>query len=148
MFFNTQKYVLSTLLASTLLFSGCATNDGPEVSSNSVEQMKVTETGTITSVRGVVLKDNGTGLVVGAVAGAALGSLFGGGDGKILTALAGGVAGGYAGHEVGKSNGQQLGVKLDNGSFVTIVVKHNNYLVGDRIDVTMSGNKVTHTRRV
>jgi outer membrane lipoprotein SlyB len=148
MFLNGSKIVLSSLLVSTLMFSGCATNDGPEVSSDSVEQMKVTEIGTITSVRGVVLKDNGTGLVVGAIAGAALGSLFGGGDGKIFTALAGGVVGGYAGHEIGKSNGQELKVKLDNGRLVTIVVKHNNYLVGDKIEVTIAGNKVTNTRRI
>ncbi len=137
-----------SLAVVTLLFTGCATNEGPEYDGNSYSQIKRYEIGTIISDRPVVIKDDGSGKFLGVIVGAVVGSTFGHGGGSVLMALGGGLAGGYAGNEIGKANGDELTVKLDDGQQVIIVVKGKDLKVGDRIKIIRDGNKVAQVDKI
>jgi outer membrane lipoprotein SlyB len=137
-----KKILLSSCITSLLVFSGCATNQGPEYDGNSYAQIKTIETGVVIKNKPVVISDNGTGKFLGAIIGAVVGSTFGSGNGSTLMALGGGVGGYYAGKEVGKANGNELTVELDDGRTVVVVVKGNKFKTGDRVEIIKDGNKV------
>ena len=135
-------------LVSILLFTGCATNSGPEYDGNSYSQIKKVDTGVVIKSRPVTIKDDGTGKFLGAVVGAVLGSTVGHNSGKTLAVLGGGLAGGYAGNEIGKSNALELTIELDSGETIVVVVKHNNIIAGDRVRVIKDGNKASQVDRI
>lgn len=131
------------------LFSGCATNKGPEYDANSYRQIKRYVVGTVIAERPVVVKDDGKGTFIGALVGTVLGSMTGGGRGSTLMALGGGLGGAYAGSEIGKANAEELTIELDNYEVVIIVVKGDNtYEVGDRIKIIKDGNRVASVERL
>jgi len=140
--------IISLGLASALMFSGCATNDGPEYDGRSYQQIKRYDIGTVVQERPVVISDDGSGSFMGALVGAVLGSTLGGGNGRILMALGGGVAGYYAGKEIGKANGDELTVELENGSTIIVVVKGKDIKVGDKIKIIKDGNKVAQVDKI
>lgn len=135
-----MKILLSISATALLLFSGCATNEGPEYDGHSYNQIKRYNIGTVQTSRPVVIKDDGTGKFIGAISGAVLGSLIGGGKGSVLASLGGGLGGYYAGSEVGKANGEELSVKLDNGESIVVVIKGDHYDVGDRVKIIKNSN--------
>jgi outer membrane lipoprotein SlyB len=137
-----MKRVLSASLAVLFFLSGCATNSGPEYSGSSYNRIKTYEIGTVKDIRPVVISDNGTGTFLGALIGGVLGSTMGGGRGTTLTTLAGGLIGSYAGKEINKANASELSVMLDDGRNIVVVVKGNNYKVGDRVKIVKEGGKV------
>jgi outer membrane lipoprotein SlyB len=102
----------------------------------------VARTGTVESVREVVeQKDpSGLGMVAGGLIGGGLGSLIGGGTGRTVATVVGAVGGGYVGNQVEKGQTQvsyQIGVKYDDGSWVTIRQNSPTGLrIGDRVVVT------------
>jgi len=68
----------------------------------------------------------GAGTVVGGVVGGLLGNQVGSGTGRTAATAAGAVGGAVAGHEVDKRRQQpasmyQVGVRLDNGSYQTVM---------------------------
>ncbi len=140
--------IISIGLASALMFGGCATNEGPEYDGSSYQQIKRYDIGTVLKDRPVVISDDGSGKLFGTIIGAVLGSTMGGGSGKALMALGGGVAGYYAGKEIGKANGDELTVKLENGSTIVIVVKGKHIKVGDKIKIIKDGNKVAQVEKI
>jgi outer membrane lipoprotein SlyB len=135
---------LLTSIAATvlLLFSGCATNEGPEYDGNSYNKVKRYETGIVLNVRPVVIKDDGSGKFFGAIIGTVLGSMVGQGNGRTLATLGGGLGGYYAGKEAGKANGEELTVELDYGENIVVVAKGNRFFKGDRVKMIKDGNKV------
>ncbi|MDH4944695.1 glycine zipper 2TM domain-containing protein [Sulfurimonas sp. C5] len=137
-----MKSILYGSLLTCMIFSGCATNQGPEYDGKSYNQIKTYELGTVTSVRPVVISDDGTGTFIGAIVGTVLGTTLGGGRGTTLTTLAGGLGGAYVGSEVGKANASELFIDLDNGQDIVTVVKGKGYNVGDRVQVIKAHGKV------
>ena len=135
-----MKILLSISVASLLLFSGCATNTGPEYDGNTYNQIKRYETGVVIESRPVVIKGDGTGKFMGAIIGAVLGSLVGSGDGSTLASLGGGLGGYYAGGEVAKANGEELTVKLDNGKQIVVVIKGNRFSAGSHVKIIRNSN--------
>jgi len=131
-------FLFSLIVA--FVFSGCATNNGPEYDGSSYSQIKHYDIGVVTSAKAVVITDDGTGKFFGALIGAVLGNAAGNGNG--IAALGGGLAGYYAGSQAGKANGDELTVKLDNGKRIVVVVKGNKFKVGDKIKIIKDGNKV------
>ena len=140
--------IIAVGLTSALMFSGCATNDGPEYDGRSYQQIKRYDIGTVTKDRPVVITDDGTGKFFGTVIGAVLGSTIGGGKGRVLMGLAGGIGGYYAGKEIGKANGDELTVELENGSSIIVVVKGKHIKVGDKIKIIKDGNKIAQVEKI
>ncbi|MCF6310722.1 MAG: glycine zipper 2TM domain-containing protein [Sulfurimonas sp.] len=143
-----MKYLISLLATSLLIFSGCATNIGPEYEGQSYKQVKRYEIGTVTKSRAIVITDDGSGKFVGTLVGAVLGSLVGSNKGSVLAMLGGGLGGHYVGSEIAKANGEELTVELDHGEEVVIVLKGNHFLAGDRIKIIRDGNKVAQVDRL
>jgi outer membrane lipoprotein SlyB len=143
-----QKYLMGVVIITGLLFSGCATNTGPEYDGNTYAQIKQIEVGTILSERPVVISDSGTGSFVGALVGAVLGSTVGRGDGATLAMLAGGLFGSYAGSEINKANAQELTVEIDNSHAVVVVAKGNAFHAGERVKIIKDGNKVAAVEKL
>lgn len=135
-------------LVGMLLFTGCATNNGPEYDGNSYNEIKKVDTGIVIKSRPVTIKDDGSGKFLGAVIGAVLGSTIGSNSGKTLAVLGGGLVGGYAGNEVGKSNALELTVELDDGETIVVVVKHNDIVAGDRVRIIKDGNKASQVDKI
>ncbi|MEN4052659.1 MULTISPECIES: glycine zipper 2TM domain-containing protein [Sulfurimonas] len=143
-----KEIILASVSVFALIFSGCATTNGPEYSGSSYRNIKIYETGTIQSVRPVVISDSGSGTFIGAIIGTVLGSTMGGGRGTALTTLAGGLGGAYVGSQVAKANASELSVLLDDGREIIVVVKGKNFLVGDRVKIIKDGNRVDQVYRI
>ncbi len=105
----------------------------------------VARTGTVESVREIVeQKDpSGLGMVAGGLIGGGLGSLVGGGTGRTVATVVGALGGGYVGNQLEKGQTQvsyQIGVKYDDGSWVTIRQNSPTGLrIGDRVVVSDNG---------
>ena len=56
--------------------------------------------------------------------------------------------GATAGNQVARYGGQLLVVRLDTGGDITFTQKGRQYRVGDRVALTVQGNKVTQVRFV
>jgi len=137
-----MKKVLLLVGIIAIVFSGCAKlYNSNEVSLSNLNKIYTYKNGVVTKVRGVVIRDDGSGTMIGAATGVVLGSLIGKGKGNALAKLAGGLSGFYVGQELGKANGKELYVKLDDGREVVIIVKGVDINVGDRVRVVMDGNK-------
>ena len=143
-----DKIFLATVVVSSLVFSGCATNEGPTYDGKSYSQIKKYEIGVVLEDRPVVISDDGNGKFFGALVGAVLGSTVGSGNGRTLATLGGGLAGYYAGNEIGKANGDELTVKLDTGEHIVIIVKGKHFVVGDRVKIIRDGNKVAQVDKL
>jgi len=143
-----MKKYLYIVLSTTILITGCATNNGVEYDGKSYQQIKRYDTGVVTKSRPAVISDSGVGKFLGAVIGAVLGSTIGHGNGTTLTTLGGGLIGGYAGNEIAKANAQELTIALDNGEDVVVVVKGNKIESGDRVKIIKDGNKVVQVDRI
>ena len=143
-----KKYLLS-LGVVAILFSGCTQMyNSNEVSLANTNEALSYETGTVTDVKMVIIKDDGSGTMLGAYSGAILGSLFGGGRGNILSTLIGGLTGAYAGNKLDKANAQELFVKLDNGKNIVVIAKGVNIQRGDKVRLIMNGNRVVRVEKI
>ena len=143
-----MKKILFSIGIITLMFSGCAKMyNSNEVSLNDVNRIYTYKRGIVTKVRGVVIKDDGSGTMIGAVTGAVLGSLIGKGKGNLLATLVGGATGFYVGNELGKANAKELYIKLNDGGEIVTIVKGVDINVGDRVRVVMDRNRVIRVER-
>jgi outer membrane lipoprotein SlyB len=128
-------------LSGALLLGGC----GPQPTYQVVQAPPAARVGTVESIREVVeQKDpSGAGLIVGGLIGGGLGSLVGSGTGRTVATVVGALGGGYVGNQAEKAQTQvvyQIGVKYDDGSWVTIRQTASTGLrIGDRVRVTDSG---------
>jgi len=142
-----MKYIsLSILVALSLGITGCATGvpGGASISPSSAKYISRVDTGTVKSVRYVVVKDDGTGTLLGAAIGAVLGHQLGKGKGRDLATLSGGLAGAYVGNQVAKANAQELTVKLDKGRTVVVVTKGTKFYPNERVRIIRQGNRVVN----
>ena len=151
-----QRWIAFALAASALAASaGCATNDGPRNYSVGDERVVQTVTyGTVQSVRAVRIDENGApvGTIAGAAVGGILGSQIGHGAGRGVGAVLGAVGGGLAGnaieHRVTEQDGEEIVVRLDNGSTIAVVQGGSlNLRPGDRVQV-LNGGRGARVERV
>lgn len=116
--------ILAATLAAASLLAGCA-NDSASSSVytyGQAQREQIVRTGTVQSVRQVVIEQRGTsgvGAVAGGVLGGAVGSTIGRGGGNLLATVGGAIAGGLLGNAVenqaGRTQGLEITVRLDNG---------------------------------
>ena len=143
-----KKYFLGLGIVAILL-SGCTKMyNSNEVSIANTNEVLSYETGTVTAVKMVIIKDNGSGTLVGAYTGAILGSLFGEGKGNILSTLIGGLTGAYAGNKLDKANGEELFIKLDNGKNIVVIAKGVKIKKGDKVRLIMNGYRVVRVEKI
>ncbi len=132
-----------------MFFSGCTQMyNSNEVNIADTNEVLTYKTGTVESIKKVILKDNGNGVMVGAMSGTVLGGMFGRGNGNILSTLLGGLTGAFAGYELDKANGEELFIKLDEGRNIVVVVKGVNIQKGDRVRIIMNGSKIVRVEKV
>jgi outer membrane lipoprotein SlyB len=144
--------IAALVVASSALLAGCASspsqpynngqvyNDGAYTNSSSTSMGY----GTIDSIQVTRATGNtsGAGAVVGGVVGALVGNQIGSGNGRAAATVAGAVGGAAIGNTVegrNAANGRdmyQIGVRLDNGDYRTIVQDSVYDLrVGNRVRV-------------
>lgn len=79
------------------------------------------------------------GSIIGGLIGGLLGSQVGGGNGQIAAAAVGAIGGSVVGNRIGQSQGSsqyQIGVRLDNGAYQTVVQNSAYDLsVGSRVRI-------------
>lgn len=123
----TGMRVVLVLAAAVFVLSGCpASLSGNAYSRNQARVAQDVQTGTVQSVRQVLIEGTKSG--IGAAGGAALGGIaantLGGGRGKAAAtiggALLGGVAGAAAEEGVTRQTGLEITVRLDSGRTVAV----------------------------
>ena len=143
-----MKKILFSLGIVGIIFSGCTKMyNSNEVSLSDLNRVYTYKSGIVTKVRGVVIRDDGSGSMIGVVAGTVLGSFLGKGKGNTLATLAGGLTGVYAGNELGKANGKELYIHLDDGREIVTIVKGVEINVGDKVRVIMDGNRIIRVEK-
>ena len=143
-----KKFIFS-LGVIALIFSGCTQMyNSNEVSLANTNEVLTYQTGTVEDVKKVIIKDNGTGVMIGAMSGTVLGSMVGKGKGNVLSTLIGGLTGALAGYELDKANGEEIFIKLDNGKHIVVVVKGVNIQKGDRVRLIMNGSQIVRIEKI
>lgn len=137
-----MKAILAMVFSSMIMLSGCAQSGVPELDANAARYVLTSQSGVVTDVRAVVVKDEGGGGLLGAVVGGVLGSTVGSGKGSVLAALGGGLVGMYAGSELAKANAQQLSVTLDDKQEVVVVSKGTQFSVGQRVRIVKRDGRI------
>lgn len=141
---KTPRTLAAAAVAAVALLSGCAStpmnNNGYNSGYNNTASMGY---GTIESIQ-VTQAENrtsGGGALAGAVVGALVGNQVGSGSGRTAATVAGAVGGAAIGHNVegnraGARDMYQIGIRLDNGDYRTIVQDSVYDLrVGNRVRV-------------
>ncbi len=132
-----------------LFLNGCSKMyNSNEVSLSEVNEELTYQMGVVEDVKRVVIKDNGSGLFVGAYTGSVLGSMFGKGKGNILSTLVGGLSGAFVGYKEDKANGEELFIKLDDGRRVVVIVKGIDIKKGDRVRLISNGKRIVRVEKV
>jgi outer membrane lipoprotein SlyB len=154
----TKSKVYFIVLLSGAVLAGCAqpTLTGTTYSRGEARQAQTVQMGVVESVTPVVIEGRTDGIVgagTGAVLGGIVGHGIGGGRGQDLATVAGVVAGGIAGQRVeeavSRRQGVEITVRLDSGSFVSLVQEVDpNQVIGpgDRVRVLGQGRTMRVTR--
>ncbi len=140
--------LVGSVLGVTTLLGGCLKElTGSNYDRYEARTMQTIQFGEIVEIE--MVKLDGTESGVGSLAGAATGGIaasnIGGGRGQGLAMIAGAVAGGvlgnYAERKSTETNALNFTVRLDNGSFISVVQQSegNSLLVGDRVKVMTQG---------
>ncbi|GAB6044404.1 hypothetical protein JCM11957_00020 [Caminibacter profundus] len=142
-----KKIILAIFVL--FMFSGCTQMyKSNEVSLVDAGVELSYETGVVEDVKKVVLKDDGSGVIIGAYTGTVLGSMMGEGKGSIITTLLGGLAGAFVGYEANKANAEELFIKLDNGKHIVVIVKGVDIKKGDKVRLIKRGYKIIRVERI
>jgi len=137
------------LIALAFILSGCSQlYNSNEVSINNTDEVLTYQTGIVQGVKKVIIKDNGSGTMIGAMSGTVLGSLVGNGKGNVLSTLIGGLTGALAGYEIDKANGEELFIKLDNGKNIVVIVKGVNVVKGEKVRIIKNGYRIVRVEVV
>lgn len=145
----------SSILILAALLAGCATAppSGNVYRSYQTQNEQVVRTGTVESVRNVVIvnPESGVGTVGGAALGGLAGSQVGHGDGSAAVGILGAIAGGLIGQRVEASAnhrpGFEITVKLDSGELRAVTQAADEmFRPGERVRLLSNGymTRVTH----
>ncbi len=135
----------------TIYITGCASSrSGNVYSRDQARQVQTVETGTVESVKEVVIEGTKTpvGTAAGGVAGGVLGSTVGSGSGRtvatVIGALAGAAAGTAAEEGLTRKPGLEIVVKKDSGQTIVIVQEADVvFAPGDRVRIIQAADGTT-----
>ncbi len=137
------------LIGLAFILSGCSQlYNSNEVSMNNTDEILTYQTGTVQDVKRVIIKDDGSGTMIGAMSGTVLGSMVGNGKGNVLSTLIGGLTGALAGYEADKANGEELFIKLNNGKNIVVIVKGINIEPGEKVRIIKNGYRIVRVEPV
>jgi outer membrane lipoprotein SlyB len=148
-----MKATLALLFAA--LLAGCATTpqSGSVYRAHETQNEQVVRTGTVESVRNVVIAnpESGVGTMSGAALGGIAGSQAGSGSGQAAMSIVGALAGGLFGQRVEKNAnnrpGFEITVRLDSGELRAVTqVADELFKPGERVRLLSNGyqTRVTH----
>jgi len=137
------------------LLAGCASTpqSGSVYHASQTQNEQVVRTGTVESVRNVVIAnpESGVGTMSGAALGGIAGSQAGSGSGQAAMSIVGALAGGLLGQRVEKNAnnrpGFEITVKLDSGELRAITQTADElFRPGERVRLLSNGynTRVTH----
>jgi len=144
-------------LSAALLLGACATGKSGDVyTRDQVRQVQTYKVGVIESLREVRIE--GTQSQVGTTAGTIVGGIAGSGASQgrtgqvtaVLGAVVGGMVGAAAEEGYTRENGMEIGIKLEDGSHISVVqaksVNDEAFKIGETIRVIESAGvtRVTH----
>lgn len=137
------------LAGSMLVMAGCANRSASSsvYSYGQAQQEQVVRTGTVVSVRPVVIqndKSSGAGMVAGGALGGVAGNAVGGGSGRAIATVGGVILGGLLGNTVenqtGKTRGLEITVRLDTGETRVVAQADDVQLAsGQRVRLVSGG---------
>jgi outer membrane lipoprotein SlyB len=141
----------ASVLVCSLALSGCATTAGSAdlYGATQTQREATVRMGTVESVRGVTIDaSNGEpgvfGALGGGLLGAVAGSAIGHGRGSLFSGILGGVAGAVAGDQVQnrleRQRGEEITVRLDDGSLRAITQNDDGgrFYAGERVRLLSS----------
>jgi outer membrane lipoprotein SlyB len=134
---KTTHTLAALTVAATALLSGCASTSSDPYASGSYSDPSYQSTASM----GYGTIDSISGAVVGGLVGALVGNQVGSGSGRTAATVAGAVGGAVVGNsvEANRANNRdvyQIGIRLDNGDYRTIVQDSVYDLrVGNRVRV-------------
>lgn len=136
-----NKFGIAVLASMALALAGCQSSlSNSAYTRSQVRSVQTVQTGTVESVRDVLIEGtkSGVGTAAGAIAGGVGGRNVGGGSGRIVGSLAGAVVGGLIGSAVEESTtrrpGLEITVRMDNGQMLAVTQEADEYFrVGDRV---------------
>lgn len=144
-------------IPTAILLTACATGKSGDVyTRDQIRQVQTYQVGTIEQVN--VVRIEGTKSQIGSAAGTIAGGIAGSGaaNGKagevaaVLGAVVGGMVGSAAEEAYTRENGIEMGIKLENGSHISVVqaksVNDAEFKVGETVRIIESGGvtRVTH----
>ncbi len=137
-----MKNPLLAVLAAALALTACASVGPNDYSRSEARVVQTVAYGTVESVRAARLTEDKP--IVGTLAGAALGGLLGNsighGGGRAAATVIGAVGGGIAGNAIERhataQDGQEIVIRLDNGTTIAVVqVAAQGFETGQRVRV-------------
>jgi outer membrane lipoprotein SlyB len=140
-----NKLISVVLIIFVSIFSGCTYKDN--INQSNVGYTSQVVYGTITSVKDIIVDDNGDGQVLGAIAGGVIGNTMGQGNGRTLMTGLGAIIGAISGKKLNQSVGQELTILLDNGMEIATSVRitketPKSYREGDKVKIYYQRGKV------
>lgn len=147
------RLIAAVLSATALAMSaGCASYAPSDYRTSEARSVENVAYGTVESVRPVQINEDHApvGTIAGAAVGGLLGNTIGHGNGRGVATILGAVGGGLAGnaieHKATEQNGEELVVRLDNGSTIAVTQGAQGFERGQRVRVLTGagGARVEH----
>ena len=140
--------MMRSILALLVLtfFIGCADRGYTLDNANKIYQIRY---GQIISAKNVQIEAGSAGSVIGGIVGLIIGSQIGEGKGNAAATLGGGLVGSILGAKV-PTSGQQLDIRLDDGSIVTTIIRADgrSFYPGERVRLVLDKEKILRIERI
>ena len=139
------------MAAAMMTIAGCASSSSNVYTYDQTMRAQTVDTGTVESVKAIIIQASNPPIVggaVGGVTGGVLGSTVGRGHGRdvatIVGALAGAALGAAIEHEAGTKNGLEIVVNLDSGRTIVVVQEADVPMYpGDRVRILTAPDGTT-----
>jgi len=145
------KFIVCIMAAVMMIMVGCASSSSNVYTYEQTMRAQAVDTGTVESVKSIIIQSSNPPVVggaIGGVTGGVLGSTVGSGHGRdvatIVGALAGAAIGAAIEHEAGTRNGFEIVVNLDSGRTIVVVQEADVPMFpGDRVRVLTAPDGTT-----
>jgi len=145
------KFIVCIMAAVMMIMAGCASSSSNVYTYEQTMRAQAVDTGTVESVKSIIIQSSNPPVVggaIGGVTGGVLGSTVGSGHGRdvatIVGALAGAAIGAAIEHEAGTRNGFEIVVNLDSGRTIVVVQEADVPMFpGDRVRVLTAPDGTT-----
>ncbi|HKL83155.1 MAG TPA: glycine zipper 2TM domain-containing protein [Desulfobacter sp.] len=149
------KLIVCIMAAAMMTMAGCASSSSNVYTHEQTMQAQTVDTGTVESVKSIIIQASNppvAGGAIGGVTGGVLGSTIGHGHGRDLATIGGALAGAAIGavieQEAGTKNGFEIVVNLDSGRTIVVVQEADVPMFpGDRVRVLTAPDGTTRVSK-